>query len=169
MMAWVSGNHIHIPLDQPITQEMLKGINRAYIAEAGEHVPRPAPPRMWCSTTTSWVPTPSPGQLAYTTCPGYGRRVYRCPAVDWRPPGAPPGGSAFGRWKLATRWRRMGRTTTSPSGCRPLEGHQSGVDQEVFAEVAVVIFASARVYIRMYFCRSTSYIHTRVSRSTRIV
>ena len=63
----------------------------------------------------------------------------------------------------------MGWTTTSPSGCRPLEGHQSGVDQEVFAEVAIVIFASARVYIRMYFCRSTSYIHTRVSRSTRIV
>ena len=28
----------------------------------------------------------------------------------------------------------MGRTTTSPSGCRPFEGHQSGVDQEVFVE-----------------------------------
>ena len=27
MMAWVSGNEINILLDQPITQEMLKGLN----------------------------------------------------------------------------------------------------------------------------------------------
>ena len=63
MMAWVSGNVVHVPLDQPITQEMLKGINRAYSAKAGERVPRDDPPRMWCSTTDSWVPTPSPGML----------------------------------------------------------------------------------------------------------
>ena len=54
----------------------------------------------------------------------------------------------------------MGPTTTSPSGCGPLEGHQSGVEQEVFAEVAVVMFASAPVYICMYLYRRSIYSYT---------
>ena len=58
------------------------------------------------------------------------------------------------------RWWRTGPTTTSPSGCRPLEGHQSGVEQEVFAEVAVVVFASALVYICMYLDRRSIYSYT---------
>ena len=63
MMAWVSGNEINILLDQPITQEMLKGLNRPYAARVGQHVPHDEPPRMWCSMTSSWIPTPSPGRL----------------------------------------------------------------------------------------------------------
>ena len=63
MMAWVSGNKINILLDQPITQEMLKGLNRPYAARVGQHVPHNEPPRMWCSMTSSWIPTPSPGRL----------------------------------------------------------------------------------------------------------
>ena len=53
MMAWVSGNEINILLDQPITQEMLKGLNRPYAARVGQHVPHDEPPRMWCSMTSS--------------------------------------------------------------------------------------------------------------------
>ena len=63
MMAWVSGNEINILLDQPITQEMLKGLNRPYAARVGQHVPHDEPPRMWCSMTSSWIPMPSPGRL----------------------------------------------------------------------------------------------------------
>ena len=44
MMAWVSGNEINILLDQPITQEMLKGLNRPYTARVGQHVPHDKPP-----------------------------------------------------------------------------------------------------------------------------
>ena len=44
MMAWVSGNEINILLDQPITQEMLKGLNCPYAARVGQHVPHDKPP-----------------------------------------------------------------------------------------------------------------------------
>ena len=146
MLAWVSGNHIHIPLDQPITQEMLKGINRAYIAEAGEHVPRPAPPRMWCSTTTSWVPTPSPGQLSIqlplTEIPavllGNSPPYYRTPL--WTGQGrdmAPLSKMAAGLYDLPWIWaqgiqvpRRRLETTWSPTGWFGIRAVEAGYEVE---------------------------------------
>ena len=132
MMAWVSGNEINILLDQPITQEMLKGLNRPYAARVGQHVPHDEPPRMWCSMTSSWIPTPSPGrlriQLPLTEIPavllGNSPPYYRTPL--WTGQGRdiePLSKMATGLYDLPWIWaqgiqvpRRRLETTWGPTG-----------------------------------------------------
>ena len=63
MMAWVDRNEIHVPLDQPISQEMSKGINHVYVPGPNEHIRHKLPSLMWSSTKETWVPPPSQGML----------------------------------------------------------------------------------------------------------
>ena len=63
LIAWVGDNHLNIRLDQPVTQEMLRCLNRTYITPATIRFPSCIPPRVWCPRQEEWVQTPIPWVL----------------------------------------------------------------------------------------------------------
>lgn len=56
MIAFVRDNALHIPLAQPITREMLTGINPWYAHPYGVPTVPPPVPQVWSSSEGQWVP-----------------------------------------------------------------------------------------------------------------